>query len=293
MSLTRLAIQKLDKLAYKCYTISMNKLNKKNQINKGGIGIFATFIVLVIFSTFLTLPNDAEARIYTYYQPAPFSDSPDDDSDYYNNDSYYSYNSYNNSNTPKQNPLPYINSITPDSVTVKAQIIKVTINGSGFTQSSTVRFDGQPRTVSYINSGRLVVQLNEADVVKSGRYYITVINDAPGGGFSNPVSFVVNKPTTAVNSTSQSNQNNSAYGASAITGYEDSSSFQEVNDSSTVNRDSYRSLTSNAVFGSNGFLPTGILQWILFIILVLAIVFVWRRFFGNTAKYHSTPLKHA
>ena len=296
---------------------NIDKIIKKKYIES-----FATFLLFGTLAIILIIPINTSAtnrndRVYTYYQPAPFSDSPDySNNDDYNN-SYYSnnrnlYYQYNNSaqyavNYPTQtsypvqgqvsNPLPYINSITPDSVTLQRQIIKVTINGSGFLEGSTALFEGQPRTVTFVNSNRLIVQLNEKDITKTGRYYITVTNDAPGGGFSNPVPFTVNKTpavTTSTSSTSrtQSNQN-SAYGASAITGYESSRTNQDIIDYEMRNVETYGSLTSNAIFGRSAFFPTGILQWILFIILVLVIVFVWRKFFGNAVKYHSTPLKHA
>lgn len=57
--------------------------------------------------------------------------------------------------------------------------------------------------------------------------------------------------------------------------------------------DKYEALAANAIFGDVGFLPTGLLQWILFAILVLFIVILTRRVFGGSKKYHQTPLKHA
>jgi hypothetical protein len=52
-------------------------------------------------------------------------------------------------------------------------------------------------------------------------------------------------------------------------------------------------VASNVVYGSNGFLPSGIIGWILFAILVLIIVILARKAFGGEKNYHSTPLKHA
>ena len=53
------------------------------------------------------------------------------------------------------------------------------------------------------------------------------------------------------------------------------------------------SLASNAIFGSNGFMPSGILQWIFFGILILIVIILIRRVTGATDKYHAEPLKHA
>jgi hypothetical protein len=51
-------------------------------------------------------------------------------------------------------------------------------------------------------------------------------------------------------------------------------------------------LASNAVFGSNSFLPSGLIQWIFFAIIILLIVVLARKVFGAKEEYHSTPLKH-
>ena len=51
-------------------------------------------------------------------------------------------------------------------------------------------------------------------------------------------------------------------------------------------------LTANAVFGSDSFLPSGLLQWILFSILVLLIIILVRKMYGADKRYHATPLKH-
>jgi hypothetical protein len=52
-------------------------------------------------------------------------------------------------------------------------------------------------------------------------------------------------------------------------------------------------LAANALFGSNGFLPSGLIQWILFAIFILVVVVLARIVFGAKRKYDSTPLKHS
>ncbi len=51
-------------------------------------------------------------------------------------------------------------------------------------------------------------------------------------------------------------------------------------------------LAASAIFGSKGFLPSGIIQWILLAILVLLIVIIARKIYGADAAYHATPMKH-
>jgi len=55
----------------------------------------------------------------------------------------------------------------------------------------------------------------------------------------------------------------------------------------------YGSLTANALFGSNSFMPSGLIQWIVFAILILLIVFLWRYVHRSEEKYMAEPMKHA
>jgi len=57
--------------------------------------------------------------------------------------------------------------------------------------------------------------------------------------------------------------------------------------------DSFGSLTANALVGSDSFMPTGLVQWILTILIVLLIIFLWRYIHRSEDKYMSEPLKHA
>ena len=51
-------------------------------------------------------------------------------------------------------------------------------------------------------------------------------------------------------------------------------------------------LEANALFGSNGFMPSGLMQWILFAILILLIVILVRKIYGADKRYHAAPMKH-
>ena len=50
-------------------------------------------------------------------------------------------------------------------------------------------------------------------------------------------------------------------------------------------------LAANALYGANSFLPSGLIQWILFAIFILLIVILVRITFGYKENYHATPLK--
>lgn len=50
-------------------------------------------------------------------------------------------------------------------------------------------------------------------------------------------------------------------------------------------------LGANALFASNGFLPTNFFQWLILFIIILAIVFLWRKIYVTDHERHA-PLKH-
>ena len=56
---------------------------------------------------------------------------------------------------------------------------------------------------------------------------------------------------------------------------------------------SYSSLTATALLGSNTFMPSGLVQWIILIIIILAIIILWRYVHRSEEKYMSEPMKHA
>ena len=56
----------------------------------------------------------------------------------------------------------------------------------------------------------------------------------------------------------------------------------------------YAALTANAVFGSvGGLYPSGLVQWLIFAILIITMVILIRKIFGYDKDYDSTPMKHS
>lgn len=70
---------------------------------------------------------------------------------------------------------------------------------------------------------------------------------------------------------------------------------KKITDSVATNNinESYGSLTANALLGSNSFMPSGLIQWIFFALLILAIIFLWRYVHRSEEKYMIKPMKHA
>src|SRR3989344_8596651 len=247
------------------YYLSMSKT-----INTIKYGLIYTLILLAILflGAITIMAKDANANETATYQP-------------YNQ-------SWTTNNTNASNPLPVVDSINPSSGNLGSGAKTVTISGSGFVPGSIARWNGSNRNTAFIDSSHLIIYLNAGDMYGASGRYITVWSPAPGGGYSNAVLFTINgyvagstatNPGSPVqnNNTSNSNSNGNVLGT------------QSTNQPN--NEDDYRSLTSNVLYGTNTFMPSGLVQWLIFAIFVLLIIIVVRKIFFAD-KYHSTPLKH-
>jgi len=105
---------------------------------------------------------------------------------------------------PPPNPVPAISSVTPSSVTAGASATTVTVNGSGFIQSSTVQWNQSSRATTFISSTELQITLTATDLAIAGTAQVAVVNTAPGGGTSSPAAFTINNPTPQVSGISPS-----------------------------------------------------------------------------------------
>ena len=54
----------------------------------------------------------------------------------------------------------------------------------------------------------------------------------------------------------------------------------------------YKKLISDLIWGSDGFVPSGLVQWIAIAFLVLVGIFLIRKIFNVDKHYHKKPMKH-
>ncbi|MFA6177607.1 MAG: hypothetical protein WC694_01800 [Candidatus Paceibacterota bacterium] len=182
------------------------------------------------------------------------------------------------------NPTPYISSITPNSINNLGSNMVITITGNGFIPSSIVRINGSDRTATFIDSTHILVRINSNDISDTDGFYINVFNGFPGGGYSNAEFFTVNKNnSTTITSTTTNTENN-------INNNNTYSNTNQTQNTTTKNSN-FNNLASTAIFGSNSFFPSGLIQWILFAIIILLIIILARRIFGAHAKYNEAPMK--
>ena len=89
------------------------------------------------------------------------------------------------------NPLPTLTSLDPISATAGGPTFTLTVNGTNFVDGSTVRWDGEARTTTFISSTRATATISAADIATAGMVQVTVVNPGPGGGPSNALDFEI------------------------------------------------------------------------------------------------------
>lgn len=94
------------------------------------------------------------------------------------------------------NPTPSLQTIVPDNVNAGSAAFILTANGSGFINSSVVKWNGTALTTTYINNAQLTAMVPASLVTTAGIVPATVFNTAPGGGTSGVVNFTINPPGT-------------------------------------------------------------------------------------------------
>lgn len=196
---------------------------------------------------------------------------------------------------------PSISSIEPDSINGITNKITITINGSGFTPNSVVRKNNSNRTTTFIDANHLLVDIYANDMQNQKEFFLTVFNSEIERGYSNASTFSIKNNNTIINSTNNTANNYSSTSNNVNNNYNNeniNNTNTETTTDNTVsnidnNKDNFGSLTANALVGSSGFMPTGLVQWILLFIMIIAIIVLWRYIHRSEEEYMSTPLKHA
>ena len=253
-----------------------------------GLAMLVIFVLSVLTTIIVFVPITANAydnsNNYDVVHPYGSITSPYNDS---------TNNNYNN-------PLPMIYTVNPNSATALNKSIFITLTGDKFIPGSQAKFDNAYRPTSYTDANHLTVALNSGDLNMVGNHIITVYNGAPGGGNSNEVIFTVRPRAVAiVNSTNT--YNNTSNNTNSYN-YNNDSSYNTLDQNSTTSpvtptktstttSESLSNLAANAIFGSNGFLPSGLIQWLFVAIFILLAVILVRKLYG-VHKYNATPLKH-
>jgi hypothetical protein len=102
-------------------------------------------------------------------------------------------------NTAAGNPVPFVNQpLAPSAVSPGGPKFTLTVNGTGFLQTSTINFNGTALATTFVSNEQLTAVVPAADIATAATASITVVNPSPGGGMSNAVYFPVSNPEANV-----------------------------------------------------------------------------------------------
>jgi len=93
---------------------------------------------------------------------------------------------------------PIISGLSPASAQAGVSGFTLTVNGAGFVEGATVRWNGSDRATAYVSASQLDVSIPEADIAGPGVAYLTAVNPAPSGGASNPLAFYITQTGASV-----------------------------------------------------------------------------------------------
>jgi len=89
------------------------------------------------------------------------------------------------------NPVPSITSLSQTAAVAGTPGLALTVTGSSFVPGSVVRWNGQDRTTTPVDSAHLSAAITTADLAVAGTALVTVFNPAPGGGTTSPAPFTI------------------------------------------------------------------------------------------------------
>ncbi len=90
--------------------------------------------------------------------------------------------------------VPAITSLAPSSTLAGSAAFALTVNGTGFTSSSMVQWNGVDLTTTFIDSGQLSAAVPASDIALAGLANVSVLNPGGAGSVSNVVTFAINNP---------------------------------------------------------------------------------------------------
>jgi hypothetical protein len=89
------------------------------------------------------------------------------------------------------NPQPTITALSPRYVQPGTGAFSLSVTGSGFVPATQVFWNSMPLPTTYVSTTQLTVPVPASDVAAGGSESVTVSSPGPGGGTSDPATFIV------------------------------------------------------------------------------------------------------
>lgn len=93
--------------------------------------------------------------------------------------------------TATPNPMPTTTGLSPNSATAQSLGFTLTVNGTDFSPSSVVRWNGWDQPTTYVSATQLTATVAATNIVSSGTALVTVFTPPAGGGVSNSQVFTI------------------------------------------------------------------------------------------------------
>ncbi|HXD42283.1 MAG TPA: galactose oxidase-like domain-containing protein [Ramlibacter sp.] len=90
---------------------------------------------------------------------------------------------------PPPAPAPALSSMLPTSATAGGPAFTLTVNGSNFVSGAVVRWNGVPRTTTFVSATRVTAAIAAADIAAAGTANVSVAN--PDGSLSGVAPFTI------------------------------------------------------------------------------------------------------
>lgn len=104
---------------------------------------------------------------------------------------------------PAFNPAPVATSLSPARAIAGGAAFVLSVNGSHFTSTSVVRWNGSDRATTFVSATQLQAAIGAADITAVGTAQVAVFTPSPGGGTSAALPFGIGSaPSIAVSTTS-------------------------------------------------------------------------------------------
>jgi hypothetical protein len=89
------------------------------------------------------------------------------------------------------NPVPVLESLTPEVAGVGGLSFTLTVNGRNFVRGSEIEFNGKRRGTTLVSQTRLTTLIPATEIATLGTVPVRVITPEPGGGASNELTFAI------------------------------------------------------------------------------------------------------
>ena len=89
---------------------------------------------------------------------------------------------------------PTITNMSPNSAAAAGTAFTLTVNGTGYSATSVVQWNGVAKATTYVSPTQLTTAITAADIAAAGTAAVTVSNTGAGGGVSTATNFTILAP---------------------------------------------------------------------------------------------------